>query len=49
MVTARELRASVFHEKKKKAIFVKIFKIITKTLNLILKEDKKISSLDGTV
>ena len=48
MVTARELRASVFHEKKK-AIFVKIFKIITKTLNLILKEDKKISSLDGTV
>lgn len=47
MVTARELRASVFYEKK--TIFVK--KILNNNWNpnLILREDKKIFSLDGTV
>lgn len=49
MVNARELRASVFSEKKKTVFVEKIFKIITETPNSILKEGKTISSLDGTV
>lgn len=49
MVTARELRASVFYEKKKNYICEK--KILNNNWNFQLdfKKDKKISSLEGTV